>query len=184
MEYKCRSCHGCQLVSQPEHPEPIESTKLPSEPWQALAADLLGPLPDGSYIFVVVDYYSRYFEIDILKTTTSEKLIESMERVFCTHGYPETLKTDNGEHFVSKEFEAYLSDHDIEHKRTTPLWPQANGEVERQNRTLLKVMQIAQAERKKLETKTSSILTSIRINSSQYNRSKSIRVDVWKKYSY
>ncbi|XP_041378905.1 uncharacterized protein K02A2.6-like [Gigantopelta aegis] len=71
-----------------------------------------------------------------------------MERMFCTHWYAETLKTDNGANFVSKEFEAYLSDHDIEHKRTTPLWPQANGEVERKNRTLLKVMQIAPAEKK------------------------------------
>ena len=25
----------------------------------------------------------------------------------------------------------------IEHRRTTPLWPQANGEIDRQNRTIL-----------------------------------------------
>ena len=34
----------------------------------------------------------------------------------------------------------------IEHRRTTPLWPQANGEIERQNRTILKRLRIAQAE--------------------------------------
>ena len=34
----------------------------------------------------------------------------------------------------------------IEHRRTTPLWPQANGEVGRQNRAILKRLRIAQAE--------------------------------------
>ena len=29
---------------------------------------------------------------------------------------------------------------------TTPLWPQANGEIERQNRSILKRLRIAQAE--------------------------------------
>ena len=34
----------------------------------------------------------------------------------------------------------------MEQRKTTPLWPQANGEEERQNRSLLKRMRIAQAE--------------------------------------
>ena len=37
---------------------------------------------------------------------------------------------------------------DIKHRRVTPLWPQANGEVEIQNRALLKRIQIARAENK------------------------------------
>ena len=32
------------------------------------------------------------------------------------------------------------------HRRTTSLWPQANGEIERQNRSILKRLRIAQAE--------------------------------------
>jgi len=34
----------------------------------------------------------------------------------------------------------------ITHHRTTPLWPQAHGEVERQNRSIMKRVRIAQAE--------------------------------------
>lgn len=37
---------------------------------------------------------------------------------------------------------------DIVHRTTTPLWPQANGEVERQNRTLLKAIKVAQVEKR------------------------------------
>ena len=37
----------------------------------------------------------------------------------------------------------YMKENGIEHRTVTPLWPQANGEIERQNRTLLKAMKIA-----------------------------------------
>ena len=60
IEKSCKSCYGCQLVSQPSKPEPMTRTEMPSAPWQPLAADLLGPLPSRDFIFVVVDYYSRF----------------------------------------------------------------------------------------------------------------------------
>ena len=32
----------------------MKRTEFPSEPWCDLAGDLLGPLPSGEYLFVVV----------------------------------------------------------------------------------------------------------------------------------
>ena len=83
-----------------------------------------------------------------MKSVTSRKIIDTLEIMFSTHEIPNSLKTDNGPQFVSDEIEKYFQDNDIEHRTSTPLWPQANGEVERQNRSLLKVMRIAQAEKK------------------------------------
>lgn len=60
VEKFCKSCHGCQLVSQSAKPEPMCRTKMPDGPWQYLAADLLGPLPTGESVLVVIDYNSRY----------------------------------------------------------------------------------------------------------------------------
>ena len=54
VESYCKSCHGCQIVSTSCPPEPMIRTSLPTGPWQHLAADLLGPLPSGDNIFVVV----------------------------------------------------------------------------------------------------------------------------------
>ena len=127
----CKTCHGCQLVSQPSKPEPMALTELPSAPWQHLAADLLGPLPSGDYVFVIVDYYSRFFEVEFTKSTTSEKIVSILSRIFVTHGLPLSLKTNNGPQFVSEHFKKYLEENGIEHRRTTPLWSQANGEIER-----------------------------------------------------
>ena len=162
MEDRCKTCHGCQLVGLPTPPEPLKQTELSSQPWTDLATDLMGPLPSGEYVLVLVDYYSRYFEVDILTTVTSAKVIGSLEKFFCTHGLPQSLKTDNGAQFVSEEFERYLKENDIEHRTSTPLWPQANGEVKRQNRSLLKVLRIAKAEKKNLWTELRKFLTAYR----------------------
>ena len=147
-EQRCRTCHGCQVVGKPLPPEPMKRTELPTQPWQDLAADLLGPFSTGGYLLVVVDYFSRFFEVAVTKSVTSGKMISCLEAMFATHGLPLSIKTDNGPQFVSEEFEAYLKDNNIEHRTSTPLWPQANGEVERQNRSLLKAMRIAHSERR------------------------------------
>ena len=162
VEAKCKTCRGCQLVGSPTPPEPLKHTEFPSQPWQDLAADLMGPLPSGEYVFVVVDYCSRYFEVDILKSVTSATLIGSLERIFCTHGLPQSLKTDNGPPFTSEEFGTFLKTNGIQHRTSTPLWPQANGEVERQNRSLLKALKIAQAEKKNLKVEMMKFLTAYR----------------------
>ncbi|PFX17850.1 Transposon Ty3-G Gag-Pol polyprotein [Stylophora pistillata] len=120
VENRCNTCHGCQLVGLPTPPEPLRHTQFPSQPWIDLAADLVAPLPSGEYVLVVVDYYSRYFELDILTSVTSTKVIESLDKIFCTHGLPQSLKTDNGSQFVSDEFERFLETNDIEHRTSTP----------------------------------------------------------------
>ena len=57
----CKTRHDCQPVSSPANPEPIKSTPLPSGPWQDLAIDLLGPLPSGESVFIIVDYFSGHY---------------------------------------------------------------------------------------------------------------------------
>ena len=101
-EQRCRTCHGCQLVCKPLHPEPMKRTELPTQPWKKLAADLLGPLPTGEYLLVVVDYFSRFFEVAITKSVTSGKMINCLEEMFATHGLPLSIKMDNGGQFVSE----------------------------------------------------------------------------------
>ena len=51
-------------------------------------------------------------------------------------GYPKRVCTDNGPQFIADKFSSYLQRYAIEHRRVTPHWPSANGEVERMNRTI------------------------------------------------
>lgn len=84
-------------------------------------------------MLVVVDYFTRYYEIEIVCSTTSKKIIESLERIFMIHSLPLSVTSDNRLQFIFSEFERYLERCGNEHRKTIPLWPQANSEVERQN---------------------------------------------------
>ena len=90
MERRCKTCRGCQLVSSPCAPEPLRRTRLPERPRQALAVDLLGPLPSGHYLLVLVDYFSRFVEVSIMKSVTSELVLGELEKCFGVHGNPES----------------------------------------------------------------------------------------------
>ena len=87
-------------------------------------------------------------EIGISKRNTAEVAVDSLKKMFATHGLPYTVTSDNGSHFLAEIFETFFKDNGTKHRKITPLWPQANGEIERQNRSLLKRMQIAQVEGK------------------------------------
>ncbi len=114
-ERHCKSCHGCQIVSRPDAPGPLRPLPLPDGPWQDLAVDLLGPLPSKHSILVVVDCYSRFYEYDILTSTTTSNVIDSLEGIFSRHGLPITLKSDNGPQFRSDVFKDFCEENGIKH---------------------------------------------------------------------
>ncbi|XP_058817207.1 uncharacterized protein K02A2.6-like [Topomyia yanbarensis] len=140
-----KNCEGCRLVGQSSAPEPMQRRKIPNEPWVDVAMDFLGPLPSGEYLLVIVDYYSRYKEVCIMKKITSDDTIKHIEPIFVRQGYPRTITLDNGRQFISTDFETYCHTKNITLNHTVPYWPQANGEVERQNRSLLKRLRISNA---------------------------------------
>ena len=162
VEKFCRLCRECQRVGLPDPPEEMRRTELPKGPWQDLAADLMGPLPNGEYVLVIVDYFSRYFEVNFIRRVTSTVIVRCLEKMFTTHGLPYSIKTDNGRQFVSEELETFLEEHGIEHRTSTPYWPQANGEVERQNRTLLKTLKIAHAQKLNIHHELNKFLIAYR----------------------
>ena len=127
------------------HLEPVRTTPLPQGPWQEISVDLL-EIPGNNHLLVVVDYYSRWIEAILLKKTDAQHVIRSMEAIFRTHGLPEAVRSDNGPPFASREFEGFLDYLGIEHKKGVPYWPQSNGQVERCNETVLKIIRIAQLE--------------------------------------
>lgn len=80
------------------------------------------PLPSGDHLFVVVDYYSRYMEVDVLRSTTADKVIASLKKMFLTHGLPVSIKSDNGPQFISQDFRNFVKEECIDHSTVMPLW--------------------------------------------------------------
>ena len=138
IEQHIRTCHPCQIVGKPDRPEPVQSTKLPDEPWTELAIDVCGPFPTGEYVVSLNDYYSRWPKATILRTVTSAKILEWLDNVFATHRYPKQIKSDNASYFISQEFKQTPTSWGIQQHFVTPYWPQANGQIERFNQVILK----------------------------------------------
>lgn len=147
-EETVKTCNSCQLVAQYNPPEPIRRRVLPEAPWQQVAFDILGPLPSKDYILVVIDYYSRFYEVKILKQIGAEAILCSLEEIFARYGLPEILTCDNAPQHHATELKSYCEENNIRLFYSTPLWPQSNGEVERQNRSILKILKIAQLEKR------------------------------------
>lgn len=108
-------------VSRP--PGLIRTKTFP--PWEVLAIDLLGPLPINESISVVVDYYTRYYEINILRSTVASRVISSLQDMFARHGLHESLASNNRTRFIATEFTVYMVQQGIRYHKVTGKWPQA-----------------------------------------------------------
>ncbi|KAK3737488.1 hypothetical protein QZH41_010817, partial [Actinostola sp. cb2023] len=74
---------------------------------------------------------------------------ESLDKIFCTHGLPVTLRTDNWAAVLCQSsFRIILGRKWNKSQDLHTLWPQANGEVERQNRSILKILKMLTQKRK------------------------------------
>lgn len=144
-----KSCIPCQAAtSRPKTREPLRMTKLPSAPWEEVAIDLTGPFPSGEYILVVVDEHSRFPETDTVTSTSSRAIIPKLDAIFARQGVPRVVKSDNGPPFSGREFKDFATHLGFIHRRVTPLWPEANGEVERFMSTLNKNIRASSVERR------------------------------------
>ena len=56
-------------------PSPMMPIPMPESPWLSVAVDLRGPLPTEETLLILVDYYSRFPFVEILKSTTSATII-------------------------------------------------------------------------------------------------------------
>ena len=119
---------------------------MPDAPWDKVHVDFYGLLPSGEYFLVVIDRYSRYPEVEIIRSTKASVVIPKLDKIFAMHGIPSIVKADNGLPFNSDDFERYLNTLETEREPSTPEWPQCNAEVERFMQPLGKAVKTAHVE--------------------------------------
>ena len=76
------SCRGCNAAATHTTPVPLEPNLMPEGPWRELHADFKGPIGGNYYLHIVIDQFSKYPEVDILKSTSFKKLRPVLERIF------------------------------------------------------------------------------------------------------
>jgi transposase InsO family protein len=142
-----QSCQHCASRKTTYHHRqvPIGSLPIPKQPFEALGIDVLGPLPQtrlgNRYILVVTDYFTRWpmaFPMKNQRASTIATLL--VEQVFCQHGFPSTLLSDQGSNFLSELIAAVLTLFHVKKLSTTAYHPQTNGLTERFNATLVTML--------------------------------------------
>ena len=81
--------------------------------------------------FVIVAVHSKWPEVEMMTSTTSNNTIEVLRSQFACYGLPEQLVSDNGPQFTSDEFENFLKGNRVKHILTAPYYPASNGLAER-----------------------------------------------------
>lgn len=77
---------------------------------------------------VLVD--SKWVELALMPSTTSEAVIWALGKLFATHGLPDIVVLDNGPQFTSAPFQMFLAKHGICHAPMALFHPAANGLAE------------------------------------------------------
>ena len=148
VERVLESCPACALVNKDERLHPLQMSVLPDRPWKMLSADFGGPYPSGHYCLVVIDEYSRFPVVEVLSSTSASCVIPVLDKIFATHGLPDTLKTDNGPPFQSHEFAKFMTYCGTKHRKIAPYWPRANAQAENFMKPLNKAIKSATAKGK------------------------------------
>ena len=156
------NCVTCQANGPENRPDPLQISPLPPEPWHTVHIDFCGPFPTGEYTLVVIDAYSRFPEVEVVSSTSAKSTIAKLQRIFATHGMPRVIRSDNGPPFTSYEFQAFMEECGINHRRITPLWPQANSEAENFMKPLTKAIRAAHLEKKNWKTEIHAFLLNYR----------------------
>ena len=132
------SCPIC-IPKAPSNPkEPLQSHPIPTRPWQYLASDIF--TWESRNFLVTVDFYSRWFEIDELRSMTTAAVTRKLQVHFARHGIPESLLSDNGPAYDSEGFEVFTKLFDFRHETSSPGYPQSNGLAEKTVQTAKRML--------------------------------------------
>ena len=96
------ACETCRTYETSHHKESLMPHKIPNRPWEQVAVDLF-ELNKKEYM-ITVDYYSNFWEIDRLTSTTSSAVVLKLKNHFARYGCPNRFISDNGPQFVLQSF--------------------------------------------------------------------------------
>lgn len=129
IEAFAQQCEACQMTQNSSSPVPLTKWKESNFFFERIHLDFFH-FKNETYM-LVVDTYSRWFDVKIMRTTTSSKVIEELRTIFAYFGLPRTIVSDNGPPFNAKEFLRFCENNNIVCMKSPPYHPQSNGWAER-----------------------------------------------------
>uniref|UniRef100_A0A2N9G4R5 RNA-directed DNA polymerase n=1 Tax=Fagus sylvatica TaxID=28930 RepID=A0A2N9G4R5_FAGSY len=141
-----KTCHTCQVQANLIHTHPTSLQNMVTPwPFHTWGLDLIGPInpASGGYIWILVatEYFTKWVEAIPLRKATGAAVANFIrEHIITRFGIPYKLITDNGTPFINKDVREVLEHYRVKHRRSTPYYPQGNGQAEATNKMLLRIL--------------------------------------------
>ena len=143
----CESCLQCKTSRFPNKKPlaPLQHKEIATHPFSIISLDLAGPLQTSlkgnRYILVIVDHLTRFTIACPMKGTSAEETAQLfVSHVIYKYGIVDSILTDRGSNFTSQLFKHVCKILGITQLLTTSYHLQANGLVERTNRSIAQLL--------------------------------------------
>ena len=103
--------------------------EIPIHPWSKLTSDIFHF--EGDSYLLIVGYTSCFPIIRKLNSITGKAIAHHMQSIFSEYRWPNTLVTDNGPCYTSKEFHTLMQSMSVNHLTSSPHYLQSNGLAEK-----------------------------------------------------
>ncbi|GJW34286.1 reverse transcriptase domain-containing protein [Tanacetum coccineum] len=104
----------------------------------------MGPFSSSrgnKYIFVAVDYLSKWVEAKALPTNDARVVIKFLKSLFAQFGTPRVINSDRGTPFCNDQFAKVMLKYGVTHHLSTAYHPQTSGQVEVSNRGWKRILE-------------------------------------------
>ena len=121
----------CDICQTQQNSTPIVQnyiSEVPPHPWHTLGSDLF--YFQRIDFLVVVDYFSKFLIVRKIPSSTSSAVIKELGMIFSEFGNPQIFRSDNGPCYSSQEFKFFMQNWLVEHRTSSPHYPQSNGLAE------------------------------------------------------
>ena len=139
------ACMTCQVTGKaPIRQATIGGSFVGTTPFEVVAVDLMA-MPESwagnKYLMVVEDYLSNYVVVAPIKDKRAETIADVfLNQVILIYGPPGVIHSDRGSEFRNKVMAELCDIINAKKSFTTPYHPQADGKVERFNRTIQRLL--------------------------------------------
>ena len=134
-------CSICNSYKPEQRKEPLVSYEIPTRPWQSISEDLFEL--DSTECLITTDFYSNFFELDMLPSKTARGLLKKLKPHLARYGVPDRITTDNRPQFACNKFQKFAAEYQFEHIKTSPRYLQFNGKVENSVKTAKNILKRA-----------------------------------------
>ena len=139
----CDKCQRTENITR-RHEMPFINI-LEVEVFDVQGIDFMRPFPPSFgnlYIFVAVNYVSKWVEAAVLLTNDAKTVVTFLQKnIFSSFGTSRTIISDKGTHLCNKVFSTAMVKYGVRHKVPTTYHPQSNSQAKVSNREIKKILE-------------------------------------------